>query len=398
MRAVLRSLRSTPGVTVFILAILTVTIAAATVTFSVVDAVVLRPLPFDKPSELVAIAHDRGDRVMAQARSLSALQFLALGDGMDSLSSLAAVARGSHTLQGGAEPERVWSARVSAALFDTLRVRPILGTVFTADHEIAGNERVAVIGHRLWQRRFGGDPGIVGRAIDAADGQLLVLGVMPEGFSYPIVDDRLAEIWTPYVIPDRERQPTQQSSYLHLVGRLKPGASLIQAQSQADAVRGTLATAEPDRYTPNSRFSVTRLDEAVVGPVRGWMMLVLTAVALLLVVACANVANVLLTRAIDRARELSIRAALGASRARLASSLVAESLILSSCAVVVALIVASWGIEATKASLPPRIARAHTIALDFRVFSAAVAAAIATGLLFGVFPRCRCRERISSAS
>lgn len=241
LSAGLRSLRATPAVTAFILVILTLTIAAATVTFSVVDAVVLRALPFDKSHELVAVAHDRGDRVMSQVRSVSALQFLAIRDGVDSLSSLAAVARGSYALKGAVEPERVWSARVSASLFDTLHVRPFLGTGFTVDHEIAGNERVAVIGYALWHRRFGGDPGIVGRAIDAVDGPLLVLGVMPEGFSYPLVDDRLTEIWTPYVIPELERQPTQQSSYLHLVGRLKPGASLVQAQSQADAVRATLA-------------------------------------------------------------------------------------------------------------------------------------------------------------
>jgi putative ABC transport system permease protein len=382
----IRSLRAAPGVTLFILFILTLTISVATITFSVVDTVVLRPLPFEDADDLVAIEHHRGDRVMSQVRALSAVQFLALRNRTEAFSALAAVARGSQTLQIGNEPERVWSARVTSSLFDTLRVRPLVGQAFTSAHEVAGNDRVAVISYSLWRRRFDGDPGIVGRMIHVADGPRLVLGVMPEGFAYPIFDDRLADIWTPYVIPEEERLGTQQSSYLHIVGRLRAGTSLVQAQIHADAVRGALAVTDPDRYLPTGRFAVTTLEEAVVGPVRGWLVLVLTAVCLLLVIACANVANLLLTRAIDRARELSIRAALGATRARLVTSLLVESLALSLCAVVLALLVASWGVDAAKASLPPGIARAHSIALDLRVFAAAVMAAIVTGFFFGVIP------------
>jgi predicted permease len=373
-------------VTLFIVAILTSTIAAATVTFSVVDSVVLRPLPFDRPDELVAIDHQRGDRVMSQARALSALQFLALRERTDAVETMAAVARGSQLLQTSGAPDRVWSARVTSSLFDVLRVRPLIGETFDASHEVAGNDRVAVISHGLWRRHFGGDTAIVGRTLRVADGTLLVLGVMPEGFAYPLFDDRLADIWTPYVIPERELDVAQSSSYLHIVGRLRPGAALVEAQMQADGVRKALAATDPDRYPPAGRFSVATLDEAVVGQVRGWMMLVLVAVGLLLVVACANVANLLLTRALDRKRELSIRAALGATRTRLVTALLLESLILSLCAVALALLVSSWGVGAAKAALPPGIARAQSIALDFRVFAAAVAGGLITALLFGVIP------------
>jgi putative ABC transport system permease protein len=381
-----RSLRAAPGVTLFILAILTSTIAAATVTFSVVDAVVLRPLPFDRSNELVAIDHQRGDRVMSQARAVSALQFLALRERTDAVAVMAAVERGSHVLQTGGEPDRVWSARVTASLFDVLRVRPLIGETFNAAHEVAGNDRVAVISHGLWRRQFGGDAGIVGRTLQVADGRLLVVGVMPEGFSYPMFDDRLADIWTPYVIPERERDVTQQSAYLHIVGRLRTGASMAEAQAQADDVRRALAATDLDRYPAGGRFAVSTLEDAVTGTVRGWMVLVLVAVGLLLVVACANVANLLLTRAIDRARELSIRAALGATRARLVTALLLESLMLSLFAVALALLIASWGVGAAKASLPPGIARAHSIALDLRVFAAAVTGGVFTALLFGVMP------------
>lgn len=384
IREALRSLRAAPGTTAFILLVLTLTISAATVTFSVVDAVVLRPLPFDHTEDLVVVEHHREEGV-GPVRSLSAIQFLALSEGGGPVSAFAAVHRGSVTLQGGGESEQVMSARVTASLFEVLRARPLYGTTFTAANETAGNERVAVIGHSLWRRRFGADPAIVGRTISVADAPLVVLGVMPEGFTYPIVDSRVAEIWTPYVIPPDERSRTQQSSYLHVVGRLTPGASVTQGQAHLDAVRTRLATEEPDRYR-TSRFVARPLKDAVVGPVRGWMVLVLSAVGLLLIVACANVANVLLTRAIVRARELSIRAALGATRARLVTSLLTESLFLSLCAVALGLLVASWGVNVAKSALPTGIARAGAIALDLRVFLTAVAAAIVTGLLFGVVP------------
>jgi predicted permease len=382
-----RSLRRSPGTTAFILFILTITIAAATVTFSVVDAVVLRPLPFDAPEELVTIEHERGDGLMARVRAMAAVQYLALAGGADAFSALAAVPHGLTPVQIAGDPESALAATATASLFDVLGVGPFIGRTFTAAHETAGNDRVAVIGHRLWTRRFGSDPAIVGRAIAVGDRSLVVLGVMPEGFSYPVYDDRVVDIWVPYVIPGDERvAPRSLSYYLDVVGRLRPGASLVQAQAQADGIRRTFVEKDRERYAPAGRFVVTPLTDTIVGPVRGWMVLVLVAVSLLLVVACANAANLLLTRAIDRARELSIRAALGATRRRLVASLFVESVVLAGCGVVLALLVATWGVQAAKGSLPPGIARANLIALNGRVFAAAVAGAFATSLLFGLIP------------
>ena len=253
---------------------------------------------------------------------------LAIRDRTTAFSALAAVTRGSQMVQTGGDPERIWSARVTASLLDVLGIRPLFGETFTAAHELAGNDRVAVISHGLWLRHFGGDAGVLGRTLPVAGGPLVVLGVMPEGFSYPVFEDRLADVWTPYVIPEQERQTKQQSAYLHVVGRLRAGATLVEAQAQTDDVRKSLAAADADRYPPGGRFTVRTLEDAVVGPVRGSMVLVLGAVGLLLVVACANVANLLLTRAIDRARDLSIRSALGATRRRLVTSLLIESLLL----------------------------------------------------------------------
>jgi len=392
LRDAWRSLRSAPAASLFMLLILTIGIGAATVTFSVVDAVVLRPLPFGEPHRLIAVEYHSRTPDQVVVRSLSAFLFASLEHRMDSSGLLAATTGSSEVLATGAASETIVSARVTASLFDVLGVQPLLGQAFTAANEVSGDDDVAIIGYDLWQRRYAGDPGIVGRTIElAARGRqtgekraVTVLGIMPRGFAYPIAQEVRPEMWTPYVIPADE-QTRSTSRYLHVVGRLAPGTSREQVQSFADSV---LADALPanQRSLGDARLVVTRLDEALFGPVRAWMLLALTAVGLVMFVACANVANLLLSRTARRARELSVRASIGASRRHLVVTLLTESLLLSLTAAALGLVLAIWGVDAARSALPASITRLSEVALDLRVLVATIAAAIATGLTFGAVP------------
>ena len=378
-----RSLKSTPAVSAFVVAVLTLGISAATVTFSVVDTVVLRPLPFPDPDRL-AVIQMRSD-VMVQITSSSAFMYNRFREGVGAFAALAATTRGRQQLATTGEPEEVLSARVTASLFDVLGVKPMLGRPFDASHEVKGNDEVAIISYDLWQRRFGGDEAIVGKPLALAKRSLTIVGVMPKGFSYPIADDMRPELWTPYVVPDDERSGAQLSSYLQVVGRLAPGATLETAGTQAAATLASTVVPGPSSLR-GQRVEVRSLSDVLLGKVRGWMLLVLGAVVLVLLVACANVANLLLTRATRRARELSIRASLGASRRHLVATMLIESLMLSLVAAFLGIGIAYFGVEAARAALPTGIVRASAIALDWRVFVAAVSAAVATGLIFGAVP------------
>lgn len=388
LRDAWRSLRSTPAATAFVLAILTMGIAAATITFSVVDAVVLRPLPFPNPHRLidVAVRSEQFSTVGRERIALPVFLFEQLGNHSNAFESIAAVTRGNEQLAGNGGPVPVLAARVTANLFDVLGVKPMLGSGLSAEHEVEGNDRVAVIGNGLWQGHFGGDPSVIGRPLELARGTVTVIGVMPAGFSYPLSDDRRPELWTPFVAPADQRSGEQLSYYLHVVGRLAPDTTLAAAQAEANALLASLALSGPSRLPEGLQFAAEPLADSLIGSVRNWMLMVLAAVSLVLLVACANVANVRLTRVADRARELAIRASIGASRRLLMGSMLAESLALSLAAAALSLLIAAWGIGTVQAALPADIARASDIALDLRVYIAALTAALVTGLMIGLVP------------
>ena len=407
LKAALRSLRSSTSFTVAALIVLTLGIGATTAIFSVVDAVVLRGLPFDEHDRLVAV----GERSAASAEGgrpnsdPEALSFAAPQNYLDwagqqqVFESFAAIASGWLTLhEPGAEPESLVPQRVSAEFFDVLRVNPAIGRAFTPENEVAGRDRVAILSDGLWRRRFGADPAIVGRLVALEDledsrgategGGYEIIGVMPPDFAYPVGVSRPTDIWIPYVVPSdhRIRNPQSRSNYLQVIARLKPGVPLGQAQAQMDQVASAIEGANPI-WNRNNRIGVRPLVDHIVGSrTRSWMLLLLGAVAVVLLIACANIANLLLARAGAREREIGIRAALGASRWRLLRQLLIESLVLSAAGTMCAIALASWAVQVLRASMPENVPRLTTIALDTRVLAAAAGLALATGILFGIVP------------
>lgn len=399
LRDAQRSLQRSPGSTAFIVLVLTISIAAATVTFSVVDAVVLRPLPFAADQDLVAIQLRTDPSKEFATRSLSPFEYFAFKERLTGLAALGAVESGRQTLMPAGESEPLVAARVTASLFDLLKVRPLLGRTLLADDEAEGRDAVAVLSYEVWQRRFGGEPAIVGRSLpmtsQALDGgttqrSFTVVGVMPRGFAYPFSRNQRTpspqrtEMWTPYV-PTPEERVDARSRYLDVVGRRQSDVRTEAVEAKLGAVAGVLV-AEQESPDPPPVFRVMSLKDTIIGPVQGWMRLALLAVGLVLLIACVNVANLQLARASARVRELSIRASLGATRRHVIASLLVESVILSLLSVTLAILVSRWGIEIAKSALPQGIARAEDIGLDLRVLTAAIVAAVTTGVLFGVVP------------
>jgi hypothetical protein len=268
-----------------------------------------------------------------------------------------------------------------------LRVQPERGRLFTTDNEVDGNHRVLMIGDGLWRRRFGADPAIVGRAVPTSDGAWLIAGVMPPGFTYPVGRVTPIELWAPYVgTPEEHRRdsPTH-SSYLQVVGRLSAGTTVEMARARMNQITADLARSYPGWFV--DRWVLVRpAADALVGDLRAPMQTLLVAVGLVLLIACANVANLVLARSTVRRREIAIRGALGASRWAIMRGVMVESLTLSAAGTLLGVLMAWWGVHAILALLPASLPRLSDVGINVRVLVAAGLTAIGTGLVVGLLP------------
>ena len=380
LRYALRLLRQQPGFTAVALLTLALGIGATTAIFSVVNAVVLRPLPFPRSDRLIIALENNLQRGWTTF-SVAPANFVDWARESRTFESMAAINESTAAIMAEGHAEQVPATIASAELFTVYRAAPIRGRAFVAADDAPGAAAIAVIAYGLWQRRFGGDESIVGRVVTINERPTTIVGVMPQGFGRGNPD---TDLWLPYTI--NRAQAERGGRTLTVIGRLADGADLAQARSEMDAIAGRLASAYPGT---NAGWGVTLipLEEAVVGTgVRRALMVLFGAVGLVLLIACVNVANLLSARSVSRQREISIRAALGANRWRLLRQLLTESLVLAAAGGLIGVFIAVWGVDLLLHLAPPSIPRLDEVNIDVRVLGAGLAATAAAALIFGLMP------------
>jgi putative ABC transport system permease protein len=377
IRYAFRRLIKSPTFTAVALLTLALGIGANTAIFSVVNAVLLKPLPYPEPDEIVGIYHlSEGTRATMSGPNFTDVKKLAT-----TLEDAAAYTRTRTILTGRGEPVRLDGAHVSASLFDLLGVPPALGRTFAADENEPGKHRVAILSHGLWLQRFAGDRSVVGKTLLLDGVSHEIVGVMPEGFSFPAA----RSIWTPLEYTEDFTSEQRGAWYLQGVGRTKAGVRPEQAQAEIETIGRQLAKQYPDS---NEGVGITAmaLHEAMVGDIRQAFWILLGAVGFVLLIACVNVANLLLARAAARENEIAVRTALGAGRGRLVRQLLTESLLLAIVGGGLGLLLAVWGVEGLLALEPQGIPRLNEVRVDPNVVCFTMGLALITGLLFGVVP------------
>jgi predicted permease len=387
LRFIARRLRRNAIFATSVAATLGLGIGALSAVFGAVYGVLLRPLPYHDAGRLVTLWVDLRATGRADPEWLSFPDFADWRDHARSLTGTAAYTGWSATVPGDGtnEPERVPGASVSWSYFDVLGVRPALGRTFQQAEDVPNAERVVVLGDGVWRRRFGADPAIVGRALTLNDEPWTVIGVMPAWFRSPMPG---VEIWRP-LRQTRASDPCGRGCIsLQAVARLKPGVTLAAAREDLTQVLERAAETDAD-VAPGSRAWPIPLRDQLVGEVRAPLLVLAGAVALVLLLVCANLANLQLVRGLQRTGEIAVRLALGAQRARLRRELLGESLVLALSGGTGGLLIASAGTGVLRSMLPPRVASVTTIGLDWRVVAFTAVASIVTGALFGTAPAWR---------
>jgi putative ABC transport system permease protein len=382
-----RMLRKSPGFTASAVLILAFGLGGTVAIVTILDTLLFRPLGYEDAERIVTL-WQRTEARPGEREDVSPGNFLDWRDRARSFSHLAAAVPYSHDYTGGGEPEVFFGAQVTDGFWEAMGVRAALGRTFRPEEYVRGAERVVLISYGLWQRRFGANPAIVNTAISLDGEPWTVVGVLPKDFA-PQLLPRPGElgVWTPKIILEHERR-TRGSAWWNVVGRLRPGVNLDEARTEMAAISAALSREYP-RTNEGVSTTVVTLREHLMGDVRQPLFVMLAAVVLVLAIGCANVANLLLARGLDREREFSIRSALGAGRGRLVRQLAAESLLLSAIAGVVGMALAKWTLRVIVALAPAGVLRLQAASIDGRIVLFALGLTTMTAVSFGLLPACQ---------
>ncbi|HSF24991.1 MAG TPA: ABC transporter permease, partial [Blastocatellia bacterium] len=378
-----RTLRRNPGFTGVAILALTLGIGGNSAIFSVVNAVLLRPLPYAEPDRIMRIFATAPDRGLDQT-SLSYQRASAIAEQSQLLEHAGAYTFDTTNLTGIDEPVQLTAIKMSPGVFDVIRMKPALGRNFLPEEDKRGGAQVVILSHELWRRQFGSAHEIVGQAIALEGGSYTVVGVMPPDFNFPggQIDCYLPRPFEPSFV---NRETVERGAgFLQMVGRLRPGVTIQQSQAEVDGIAE--GNKIPDHPDATFGMLVRPLPDVVTEGVRPTLFILLGAVAFVLLIACANVANLLLARAAGRQKEIAVRVALGASRARLIRQFLTESILLSLMSGALGVLLASWGVDLLVSGATGNVPRAAEINVDARVLGFTLLIALLTGLVFGLAP------------
>ena len=389
IRYAVRMLLKSPGFTVIAVIAIALGIGANSAMFSVINAVLLRPLPYHQPDRLVTIWEESPPRDMYEL-PISFADYTDWVDQNNVFEQIAAYTFTNVNLSGTGEPARLLGVRASANLFSLVGVMPVLGRSFLPEEDKEGANRVVILSHAMWQGRFGSDSGILGQALTLNNQSHIVVGVMPAGFQFPVGFGYMGRVLNDpmdlYVPIAATKSDAERGSFSFFsIGRLKSGVTIEQARAEMTSIESRLEQQYPDTNT-GIGISLVATHEQMVKGIRPALLVLLGAVAFLLLIACTNIANLLLARAASREREIAIRTALGASRRRVLRLLLTESVILSLAGGFLGLLLALWGTDALMALAPENIPRMNEVGVDGRVFVVTLAISLLTGIVFGLIP------------